>query len=548
MTRFLRAGSLLPVIVALAVTVPFGSLSAQQPGVQTSRADSDDDGAGGRRETDADSTGTVLEGRVYDAQGTLREREKDEYSTVDGPKHRTEKELWDFTDKGALSLMADYKFDLHGGLSYLDQTHCGLHGQRTWEQITDYKTDGYETGEWNSIRHAWTDEFHTYKVDPPKPGAAAQPLYTPGVPTNTDIGVIFPRDFHPGDDIVGTLAPAKYADAFKTVPGLAEYHFPLQCNHLLDGSPQWSGLEIGVKGNGYTPVSPDGRFSVHIPLSFRGPLELQALQPDAQLNIGPSHSFIGIGDPVDAPKMPKSVVSPQIDIWDEFEMTSDLIDLWNEAFDLENDLDEYYMTHENTNNGDVSEMKEDLDGIYDDIDALTRQLPTEVVTELARGLAKKNRDLNDAMRAKGNLTDAQKAEVREYDDWAKFLEEVAHAATTNAMWGPLQSAVHEFDLATKDGSAPRPQGVIGPKYDALEKAKGEREASDRSLERYRREMIAKFAKADRDAWEAARAEAEAAERDAAKAEAELRDARADRQDAERNMKPLTPDEPRVPIG
>jgi len=900
MARFWRVGSLVPAITALAVIVSAGSLYAQKPALQTTRTDCDDYGAGGHRETDADSTGAVLEGRVYDEHGTLREKETDEYSAVDGPKHRTEKELWDFTDKGALSLKVDYKFDLHGGLSYIDQTHYGLHGQRTWEQIVDYKTDGYERDEWNSVKHTWTDEFHAYKFDTPKPGAALQPLYTPGVPTNTDIGVIFPSDFHPGDDIIGTLVPVKYADAFKTVPGLAEYHFPLQCHHLPDGTPQLSGLEVGVKGYGYTPVSPNGEFSLHIPLSFKGPLELQALQPDSIPGIGPSHGFFGIGDPVDAPKLPKGLVSHQIDIWDEFEMTSDLIDLWNEAFDLENDLDEYYATHENTNNESVWEMKDDLDEVYDDIDALTRQLPTEMVTELARGLAKKNRDINDRIVARGNLTDAQKAEVQEYDGWARFLEDEAHAAAENSMWGPLRSiepywttpvltqgklgalrgsfsgdpcdrllhidnylirplaatpnayyflppdgltsglhdytfdspgypetilpffymtltmwadalnlhkgqsttyhvkldgvfglpgsawnapfyqsdlisssewnaplpggqsaassptgsitlsvtnqspgtismlntyatldaklfapsgsyqqdggvgaimdgtfsilgvarayltpevglgapsgssgtpsyappvtdwtpsggwnyiptlpagtdykpdcsspasshhcmgatangiydhalgypssttvdnppkeksqfepwrregaaqkkaddaeadlkkkqaaadsawdnavdhlpaamqdeykkrverarkaedeygrTSHEFDLATKDGSVRVPPEIIGPKYDAWERAKEERESSTRSLERYRREMMAKFTKADRDAWEAAQAKAEAAESAAAKAEAELRDARADRENAEKYQKPLTPDEPRVPIG
>ena len=439
MTRFVRVRFLLASLTAMTMAMLAGPLCAQQPGVQTTKQDCDDYGAGGHREIDTNTTGATLQGRVYDAKGTLRESETDEYSTDDGSKQKTERHILDFNERGKLTLGVDYKFDLKGGLRSLDLTHYGFHSERTWEQETEYRLDGFETKQWRSWDHSWSSDFTTYKMpDAAKPGAEPQTQIST-LPTNTNIGVLFPRDFHPGDNITGSLTPAKYAESFKGVPGLSESTFPLQLYHLPDGSPNWSSLEIGVQGAGYFPVTPKGEFSLHIPMDYAGPLKLQTRLLDPVAGIGPSSAFPELGDPVAAPAMPQNMLSATDEAEIQYWMTEDLIDLWNEAFDRENDLDEYYETHATPNKADVGEMKDDLDEVYEDIDSLTARLPTDVVVKLARGFAKKHRDINAKMRAKGNLTADELAEIKEYDAWASFLEDEADAANWIGLMCPKYS-------------------------------------------------------------------------------------------------------------
>jgi hypothetical protein len=443
MTRIWRVRFLTISIAVLAIAMPFELLLAQQSQtlitstvVQTTKQDANDFGVNWHREIDLDSAGAVLEGRVYDAQGTLREKETEEFSTANGAKQKTEKLLWDFNDKGKLILGADYKFDLHGGLASLDLTHFGFHGERTWEQITDYETGGYKTEEWKGWNHSWTSEFTPYKPETPKPGVAPQGQI-PGVPTSTNVGVLFPRDFHPGDTITGSLATGSYAEMFKAVPGLSEYSFPIQLYHLADGSPEWSSLEIGVKGDGYIPVNPNGLFSLHIPMDWKGPLELQAFQPDSLAGIGPSHATLEMGDPVAAPSLPQNMFSKVAKGKLQYWMTEDLIDLWNEAFDLENKIDDYYEGYGSSDEVDIGGLEEDLEDVYDDIDHLTAHLPKDMVVNLARGMAQETREINEELR-KGNLTAGQEAELREYDNWASFLEDEAHEANQLRFWTSLR--------------------------------------------------------------------------------------------------------------
>jgi hypothetical protein len=111
----------------------------------------------------------------------------------------------------------------------------------------------------------------------------------------------------------------------------------------------------------------------------------------------------------------------------------------------------------------------------------------------------------------------------------------------------VDRTTYEHDLSKK-----RP---VAPSDDELYKlaraesdARVEQENARNSLRRYRREIQDKFTKADRDAYDAARAAVEAAERAAAKAGAELRDARAEGGPMEKAPDDSEPSPPRVPIG
>ena len=434
MLHFQCAPSKLLFAASLVISLQAGSLAAQ-PGqvpipsnlVQTSKTDAHEFGVGWTLEKDQDSAGAVLEGRVYDSKGTLREKEEDKYSTDSGAKLKTEKRLWDFNENGKLTLGVDYKYDLRGDFKFIDTTHYGFHGERTWEQITDYQPTGIATEEWKSATDKWTNGFTQYKLDTPKPGATVAPPVSL-LPTITNVGVLFPRSFRPGDTITGSLCAAKYAESFKGVPGFSEYSFPTQMYHLPDGSPEWPWLSMGLRGDGYTPVNPNGTFTLHIPMDFKGSMELQTRQQDPISGLGQPDALLELGDPVAALEIPKNLFSKTANADLQYAMTEDLIDYWNEAFDLENEIDDFYEGY-GPADVDIGQLEEDLDDVYDDIDGLTARLPTEVVVKLARGMAEETREINEQIR-KGPLTADQKVELTEYDHWASFLEDEAGEATS----------------------------------------------------------------------------------------------------------------------
>ncbi len=419
-----RACFLLLLIVCLASAMLFAQQPAASPQVRTAKADCDDYGAGGRCETDTDTTGGVLVGRVYDPHGTLREKDTDEYVTVDGAKQKKERHRLEFNEQGLLTVGADFTYNPHGGLTSFDLAHYGVHGEATWEQTTNYQADDVEIKEWIAATHNWTTQLKPYK----KPRT---PI--PALPQTTSVGVLFPRDFHPGQNITGTLALAGYAENFKGIPGLSEASFAILLDRLPDGTPQWPALEIGVKGDGYIPVDSNGMFTLHIPMDWTGPLDLEARQSDPLTGVGSSPSILHIGSPVAAPALPKNLVSPAAHNWLQDMYTEDLVNLWSEAFDLENEIDEHYESHDFPINDDIGEIEGHLNEVYEDIDELTAHLPTEVVVKLARHMANNTRVTNAFLRTlKPN--DEQEKELLEWDRWASFLEDEADEANKTSIW------------------------------------------------------------------------------------------------------------------
>jgi hypothetical protein len=191
-----------------------------------------------------------------------------------------------------------------------------------------------------------------------------------------------------------------------------------------------------VKGGGYSPVSPNGTFTVHIPIDWKGSLELQTRQLDPLASLGQSNTLLEIGDPVAAPELPQNLFSKAAKAELQYAMTEDLIDYWNEAFDLENEIDDFYDGY-GPADVDIGQLEGDLDDVYDDIDGLTARLPNEVVVKLARGMAEETREINEEIR-KGPLTADQKAELTEYDHWASFLEDEAEEATSIRLFTSLR--------------------------------------------------------------------------------------------------------------
>jgi len=406
-------------VPAMAITLqPLAA--AQQP--NTGKQDASDYGAGGHRDASADQAAGVLQTEVYDPQGNMRQEEKDHFTTENGIKRKTEKEIWDFDQKSRLKLSVDYKYNVDGGLQGQDITHYGLRGERTWEEITEYKPSGYLTKDWKL--GLWTSNFNPYKSPAALPSSPTPASGTaPFAPIDTHIGLLFPRDFHPGERITGSLWPSSYAEGFKGLPGLSEYSFNMPVYRLPDGSPEFSGIEIGVKGEGYFPVNPNGRFELSLPPDWTGPLELQARPIDPI----PGFPYLSIpleaGSPVAAPSFPQGLKASFGKNWIEENRRDWLEDLWNEAYDLEEDLDDAYAA-EHPDWGAIDDMEDDLDDCYDEIDFVMSLLPKQVVKDLAHELSIEATQFINSVGSR-NLTAEQIEDVKDSTGWAKFVESEA---------------------------------------------------------------------------------------------------------------------------
>jgi hypothetical protein len=356
----------------------------------------------------------------------------------------TQEIVTQYAETGALTSETTSTFDSLGGLTSTDITRFDTRGDLTSDLLTHYQPTGMDTSDWNIGTHGWTNQFIPYKS---KLHMTTPSYENSWIPTNDTVGALVPRDFHPGDTITGYLADKNYAEAFKSVPGLSEYSFPIQMYHLPDGEPEWSRVQLGVKNYGFGPVNPNGTFSFHIPLNWKGPLELQAYQPDSMTGMGPSDATLEIGNPVAAPSLPQGTVTAQAQSELQQEMVERLIDLWNEAFDREDELDLHYEFGEHYK-GEIGDLEYDLNDCYDEIDYVASQLPTKLVTELARGMAQYNRDINEEIRTgTQELTAEQTSELNEYDAWANFLEDEAD----NREWMDMENS---FFQATPDVISP----------------------------------------------------------------------------------------------
>ena len=413
--------------------------AAAAPPQQTPQQPNSDYGSGGHTVVQNDTAGSELKGTVYDPTGTLRHDETNTYTTTGGVEHKTEQHAYNFDFKGHLQLGLDYKYDLRGGLSDSDITHYGLHGERIAEEVTNYRTDGYEIKDWSLGTHQWYSNTIPYKTPLPTGTPAQAPL----TPTNTNIGVLFPRSYLPGETITGSLWPSTYAENFKVVPGLSEFSFPIQLYHLPDGSPEWSSLEIGVKGDGYVPVNPNGTFSLHIPYDWKGPLQLQARQPDPVAGIGPTSALLNIDPPVAAPTLTKEQF-PSVNL-ERFDFYSKdhLVSLWQDACDMEETLDELY-SESTPDWARIYAIEEDLDGTYDDIDEIEGDMPPQEVISLAQEMYQEATAFHDWLSKKPNPNADDKDDLKDSSHWANFLDDEIGYNKFLAGWGPAERIVQPF--------------------------------------------------------------------------------------------------------
>jgi hypothetical protein len=443
MPRFWRVFCLVVALFALAFATPLGSIAAQQGQTPASSSQgpgsqlpNNDYGSGGHAVMQNDAAGAELIGTVYDSTGTVRHQETNTFTTTGGAEHKTEQRAFDFDFKGHLQLGLDYKYDLRGGLTFSDMTGYGLHGERVAEEVTNYRADGYEIKDWSLRTHQWSTNFTPYKTPLPATTDAQAPL----IPTNTNIGVLFPRSYLPGETITGTLWPSAYAESFKSVPGLSEYTFPIQLYHLPDGSPEWSSLQIGVNGDGYFPVNPNGTFSLHIPCDWKGPLELKARQVNPLTGSGPADAQIKIDDPFAAPTLSNQQF-PSVGLARLNEDIEDhLVNLWEDAFDLEETLDNLY-AETTLDWASIFAVKDELDSIYGEIDAVEDNMSPEEVISLAQGMIKEESDFHAWLSKQPNLNAGDKGDLADSAHWAEFLHNEIRYEIFMDGWGPANPVV-----------------------------------------------------------------------------------------------------------
>jgi hypothetical protein len=449
---------------ATSSTTPAANSPTAAPQIQTTKQSNTDYGAGGHSEQDTSTASGVLEGRVYDSSNNLRDDTTYQYTTYNGNQYMTGSTLWDFDPKGRLSFTLGLKYDFRGDLTSSDITHYGLHGERTSEEITDYHATDYEIRDWKIGAHGWSAEFNTYKL-PTTTGASTLPQ-TPITPGNTGLGVLFPRDYHPGDTITGSLWPSSYADNFKTVPGLSEYDFSLPSYSLPDGSPEWCRFKIGVSGYGYSPVEANGTFSVHIPLDWKGPLILEAtggtppplylpipvrsVQSNIPVKIlrstqaaSSSVAELIIDEPVPAPTLPSTTFPAQaqsnLDLYTKYH----LIDLWDDADDLEDELDyEYSFTQPDWDYIDY--LEDELDDVYDEIDYIHFAFPSTDVLRLAQGYLTDTSNYNSWLGNQPNLTTDQQTDLKNSIHFTNFLQNEIDYSNLLSSWGPSNPVLNPY--------------------------------------------------------------------------------------------------------
>jgi hypothetical protein len=431
MTVSVRFSILAVPLAAFVLAAPSLTCAAQQP--------NSDYGSGGHAVVQNDTAGAELQGSVYDSSGALRHEETNTYTTAGGVEHKTEQHAYDFDFKGHLQLGLDYKYDLRGGLTYSDVTHYGLHGERTAEEVANYRADGFEIKDWSLGTHQWYSNFTPYKSPLPT-GESAQ---APRTPTNTNIGVLLPRSYLPGETITGSLWPSTYAENFKGVPGLSEYSFPIELYHLPDGSPEWSSLRIGVKGDGYVPVNPNGTFSLHIPLSWKGSLELQARQPDPVAGVGPSDAQLNFDPPVATPKLTNDQFpSAAVERFD-FYSKDHLVELWQDACDDEELLNELYDA-EHPDWERIYKIEDRLDDTYDDIDEIEDDMSTQEVISLAQSMYREAINFQSWLGGQPNLSADDKDDLDDSKSWSNFLKDEIDYNKSLSEWVTLNPLFQPF--------------------------------------------------------------------------------------------------------
>jgi hypothetical protein len=387
---------------------------------------SNDYGAGAYRLFTLTPGGLTAKWQDFDAMKNLREDDIFQYTTTPvGTSVRTEEQRDYFNDRGTIGEQTISKWNINGALSSYEFKSFDYRGDLTSDHLTKYDLNLHVDYNWNPYLDKWDtttipDKPTTTPNATPAPAGGIAPV----LPLNQPIGFLFPRDYRPGDLITGSAWKPDYAEAFRSVPGFAEYTQPIQTYNFANGTPNWSGLEIGVKGYGYAPVGPNGYFSLRVPLdyNYKNGLQFQVRQDDAPPASAGAYAQFGIDPPVAAPDIPQSLQLAHVGYSLARSKTDYLIDLWNEAYDLElewSDADDdgapWWV---------MSEIDDDLHDVYREIDFVTSQLPKGVATDLAHQLARETRELNDVFVAANpnGLTEDQKDELSEYQGWASFLD------------------------------------------------------------------------------------------------------------------------------
>ena len=455
-------------ILATAVSVSTATIGAQQnsmvqtgqaqiSGTVTDRQVTDLYGPGSYTDIVKLPPGTIVGWKDYDPKGDLREDSVIHYTTApSGTSQKTEETRDYYSEHGAIEAKTITDWNLSGGLSSYRLTDYDFRGTRIFDHISKYELNDHIDSNWNPHSYGWDTTTIPYKL-PATPGGAAKPGASAtnyDLPQNQSIGMLLGRDYKFGDTISGSLWKANYAEAFKTVPGLYEYSFPMQAYTLPDKSLSYAGLEIGVKGYGYEPLGADGSFSLHLPYDYKGSLQFQLRQDDVPTGSLGTTAQIPVDPPTAAPALPQKLVDPKdVDFATAMQLEY-LIELWNYAYDLEGEWDEADFW--GASDAYMDDLEWEQGDVYEEIDYVTSHLPKDLVVGLAQQMADETRANIDEVRSNTTgLTDEEIAKIHEDSGWAEFLDDEAHYAKN----GPMMYGLGEWQAYWD--TPVLPQGRLG---------------------------------------------------------------------------------------
>ncbi len=398
------------------------SASPTPPGTQTPavRSSLTDFGSGSYVMQQNGPSGDPIERDIYDPTNALRQQITNSYTTFNNKQYLSQTNEFGYNPKGGLEFSSTMRYDLDGSPTFSDYTGFGSHRQRTYEQITNYYKWGFVTIDWSPASKDWSRTFTTYKFAATT--GSTTPTPAPYMPIVTSAALICPRNSYAGSTLDCLLSTSAYADNFnKAVPGLDVSYFSIVMPHLPDGTPSWSSLKIGGLGEGYVRARSDGHCSFHLPLNWEPPLSLQVQLVDTYPGASPTTAQVGFSSPVAAPTLPAGAFSSQTATNLKHSTEVRLVHLWNEADDLEEELEAAHAAQKPVPLY-IAWLEDELSSVYNEIDDIESILPSNEIVSIADGMSIDANGFDVMIGNETNPTDDEKAEQKSSIHWENYLK------------------------------------------------------------------------------------------------------------------------------
>lgn len=299
---------------------------------------------GGMVETTYDSKGRPSGKRERDEKGVVRWERHTSYDLVTGKivtdgykEYRADGTLaseyveWcDAAGKVTMWQMSrfdkDGLFQTSGEIVDLENhtTRMWNRGKLEWEAATPQLlgSSGLQPASWNKF----FDECHRLNKSKVS-STTGEPMIA------ASLGIVAPRAYTPGSTITVSVMPATTAKLFSGIPGLTVRTFDTQLPDEVNAFANLSGLQIGAKNGGISPVI-NGLCAISIPKTARTPLELQIAQVKLPRDAQYAYSAAAMDPPRLAPEQP-SMLTWISEVASHAAELNRLKQAWWKAFDIQ---------------------------------------------------------------------------------------------------------------------------------------------------------------------------------------------------------------------